>query len=99
MIADLRVRASADDTVSLRRVLNVPKRGIGDRAEAVIATHAERERVSFAAALRDAAEGRVPLLNPRSVKAISGFVAMLDELGDLIESGSEVHDVLEAVME
>jgi DNA helicase-2/ATP-dependent DNA helicase PcrA len=99
MIAYLRVLANPEDTVSLRRVLNVPKRGIGDRAEAVVATHSERERVSFAQALRDAAEDKVPLLNPRSVKAIGGFVAMLDELGTLIENGAEVHDVLEAVME
>src|SRR3954447_23199094 len=55
MIAYLRVLANPEDTVSLRRVLNVPKRGIGDRAEAVVATHAERERVSFAQALRKAA--------------------------------------------
>jgi ATP-dependent DNA helicase UvrD/PcrA len=99
MIAYLRVLANPEDTVSLRRVLNVPKRGIGDRAEAVVATHAERERISFAAALRDAVEGKVPLLNPRSVKAIGGFVGMLDELGDLITAGAEVHDVLEAVLE
>jgi DNA helicase-2/ATP-dependent DNA helicase PcrA len=99
MIAYLRVLANPEDTVSLRRVLNVPKRGIGDRAEAVVATHAERERISFAQALRDAVEGKVPLLNPRSVKAIGGFVGMLDELGVLISEGAEVHDVLEAVLD
>jgi len=99
MIAYLRVLANPEDTVSLRRVLNVPKRGIGDRAEAVIATYAERERISFAAALRASVDGQVPLLNPRSAKAISGFVGMLDELGALVESGTEVHDVLEAVLE
>ncbi|MFE0026520.1 DNA helicase PcrA [Amycolatopsis sp. NPDC059021] len=99
MIAYLRVLANPEDTVSLRRVLNVPKRGIGDRAEAVVATHAERERISFAAALRDAVAGKVPLLNPRSAKAITGFVALLDELGEVVASGAEVHDVLEAVLD
>ncbi|GAA4540671.1 DNA helicase PcrA [Amycolatopsis samaneae] len=99
MVAYLRVLANPEDTVSLRRILNVPKRGIGDRAEAVVATHAERERISFAAALRDAVEGRVPLLNPRSAKAITGFVALLDELGEVVASGAEVHDVLEAVLD
>ncbi|MGW4483773.1 DNA helicase PcrA [Amycolatopsis sp. NPDC004368] len=99
MLAYLRVLSNPDDTVSLRRILNVPKRGIGDRAEAVVATHAERERITFAAALRDAVEGKVALLNPRSAKAITGFVTLLDELGDLAASGSEVHDLLEAVLE
>ncbi|HWD06659.1 MAG TPA: DNA helicase PcrA [Amycolatopsis sp.] len=99
MLAYLRVLSNPEDTVSLRRILNVPKRGIGDRAEAVLATHAERERISFAAALRDAVDGKVALLNPRSAKAITGFVALLDGLGELLTSGAEVHDLLEAVLE
>lgn len=99
MIAYLRVLANPDDTVSLRRILNVPKRGIGDRAEAVVATHAERERISFWAALRDAVEDKVALLNPRSAKAITGFVTLLDELQEMASSGTEVHDLLEAVLE
>ncbi|WP_158881095.1 DNA helicase PcrA [Amycolatopsis anabasis] len=99
MLAYLRVLANPEDTVSLRRILNVPKRGIGDRAEAVIATHAERERISFSAALRDAVKGNVPLLNPRSARAITGFVELMDGLGELVESGEEVADILEAVLE
>ncbi|KFZ82740.1 ATP-dependent DNA helicase PcrA [Amycolatopsis sp. MJM2582] len=99
MLAYLRVLANPEDTVSLRRILNVPKRGIGDRAEAVIATYAERERISFAQALRGAVSGEVPLLNPRSAKAITGFVELMDELGEVVESGAEVADILEAVLE
>ena len=43
------------DTVSLRRILNVPKRGIGDRAEAMVAAFADRERIPFGEALERAA--------------------------------------------
>jgi DNA helicase II / ATP-dependent DNA helicase PcrA len=99
MLAYLRVLANPEDTVSLRRILNVPKRGIGDRAEAVVATHAERQRISFAAALRDAVAGDVPLLNPRSRNAITGFVEMVDELRLMVESGQEVAEITEAVIE
>ncbi|RZQ64022.1 DNA helicase PcrA [Amycolatopsis suaedae] len=99
MLAYLRVLANPEDTVSLRRILNVPKRGIGDRAEAVVATHAERQRISFAAALRAASAGEVPLLNPRSQRAISGFVELLDGLTGLVDEGREVADVLEEILD
>ncbi|MER7077962.1 ATP-dependent DNA helicase PcrA [Saccharopolyspora kobensis] len=97
-LAYLRVLDNPDDTVSLRRILNVPKRGIGDRAEAVVAVHAEQERISFARALRDAADGRVALLNTRARNAISGFVALLDELQQ-VAAESDVAETLEQVLE
>jgi DNA helicase II / ATP-dependent DNA helicase PcrA len=59
-LAYLRVLSNPEDTVSLRRILNVPKRGIGDRTEELVANYADRERLSFIAALRIAAEQPPP---------------------------------------
>jgi DNA helicase-2/ATP-dependent DNA helicase PcrA len=94
ILAYLRVLDNPGDAVSLRRILNTPRRGIGDRAEAAVAVYAETTGASFADALVAAAEGKVPMLNARSVKAIAGFVELLDELrgrldddlGDLVET-------------
>ena len=96
-LAYLRVISNPTDTVNLRRILNVPKRGIGDRAVACIAQLAERERVPFVAALgrpQDAAG-----IATRSVTAITVFTTLLEALRTLHEGGSSVGDLLEAVVE
>jgi DNA helicase II / ATP-dependent DNA helicase PcrA len=93
IVAYLRVLDNPGDAVSLRRILNTPRRGIGDRAEACVAVYAENTGASFADALVAAAEGKVPMLNTRAENAIAGFVELLDhlrghldeDLGDLVE--------------
>jgi DNA helicase II / ATP-dependent DNA helicase PcrA len=96
-LAYLRVLANPEDTVSLRRILNVPKRGIGDRAEACIEALASRDRISFNAALRRCEQA--PALASRSLKAVQDFNRLLDALRTLIEAGTGPAAVLEAVLE
>ena len=50
-LAYLQVVSNPDDTVAARRVINLPKRGIGAKAEEAIAAHAARHGVSFGRAL------------------------------------------------
>lgn len=100
IVAYLRVLDNPGDAVSLRRILNTPRRGIGDRAEACVAVYAENTGAGFADALQAAAEGKVPMLNTRAEKAISGFVELLDELrGHLDSSQGDLGELVEAVLE
>ncbi|WP_080795990.1 DNA helicase PcrA [Corynebacterium pacaense] len=80
IIAYLRVLENPDDTVNLRRILNTPKRGIGDRAQAFIALHAENNRIGFGQSLIDAAAGRVDLLGSRGRNAVGKFNDMISAL-------------------
>jgi DNA helicase-2/ATP-dependent DNA helicase PcrA len=96
-LAYLRVLANPDDVVSLRRVVNTPKRGIGDRAIAVVEVQAERDRVSFWEALRHV--GPAHGLQQRSLNAIGGFVRLIETLRTLVEAGTGPATVLEAVLE
>ena len=57
-LAYLRMLVNTADEISLRRVLNTPKRGIGERAEACIAALADRDRITFWEALTRAADRR-----------------------------------------
>ena len=97
IVAYLRVLDNPGDAVSMRRILNTPRRGIGDRAEACVAVYAENTGCSFADALIAAAEGRVPMLNTRAEKAIAGFVELLDELRGRLDD--ELGDLVEAVLD
>src|SRR6202012_3589907 len=95
--ASLRVLDNPGDAVSMRRILNTPRRGIGDRAEACVAVYAENTGASFADALVAAAEGKVSMLNTRAEKAIKGFVDLLDELRGHLDD--DLGDLVELVLE
>jgi DNA helicase-2/ATP-dependent DNA helicase PcrA len=95
LLAYLRVLANPSDTVNLRRILNTPRRGIGDRAEAMLAAFAERERIGFADTLSRVDD--VPGLATRSAKAIREFATLLAELRETAE-GNPV-ETIEAVLE
>ena len=98
MLAYLRLIANTTDVVSLRRILNTPRRGIGDRAEACVEALASRERIAFGDALERAAEA--PGIAPRSVAAINDFVALMTELrGVEAGEGNGPAAVLEAVID
>jgi DNA helicase-2/ATP-dependent DNA helicase PcrA len=97
-LAYLRVISNPADTVNLRRIINVPKRGIGDRAEACVAALAERERIPFIAALGRPEDA--PGIATRSVAAIKGFTGLLEELGRIHEDDEQgVGALLEAVID
>ena len=96
-LAYLRLLVNADDVVSLQRILNVPKRGIGDRAVACIQALAARDGLTFWEALRRAEDA--PGLATRSQANIEGFVAMIEELQSMVDAGERPDVVLDSVLE
>jgi DNA helicase-2/ATP-dependent DNA helicase PcrA len=94
-LAYLRAVVNDDDMVSIRRVLNTPRRGIGDRAEACLEALAARDRISFGAALRRAAGA--PGISTRAANAVADFVALLDQARELAATAPP-EEVLEAVL-
>jgi len=96
-LAYLRMLVNTADEISLRRVLNTPKRGIGERAEACIAALAERDRITFWEALTRAKDA--PGLATRSLKNIEAFVAMVQEIQSMVEADERPDVILESVLE
>ncbi len=96
-IAYLRTIANRSDDVSLRRIINVPKRGIGDRAEAAVAEWATKQGVSFGAALRRVDE--IPGLATRSANQLRGFAALLADHEAMVAEGLPADAILTSVLE
>ena len=95
-LAYVRALVNPRDAVSLRRIINVPKRGIGDRAESAIDALAMRHNISYWEALCRAEE--CPDLATRSLNAVTGFVEIMTELQTMAESGDAADAVMEAAL-
>lgn len=95
-IAYLRAIANPDDDVSVRRVLNVPKRGIGDRAESLIEAFAASQGISFGAGLERA--DQAPGLATRSLKQIQAFAELLADHRKLVAEAAPADQVLTSIL-
>ncbi len=98
LLAYLRLLVNPDDDVSARRVLNVPRRGIGAKSEEALALFAARHSISFLEACRRAEENTQ--LGPRAVGAVVGFVQLLDGLRTtLVEEQPSLQAIVEQAWE
>ena len=96
-IAYLRSIANPADDVSVRRILNVPKRGIGDRAEAAVEALAAAERIPFGMALDRADEASG--LATRSLTQLQGFAALMAEHRAMMARGEPADAILVSILE
>ena len=85
VLAYLRVIANPDDTVGVKRIVNVPKRAIGTTSVAHVDRYAEDKKLSFMGSLRDATEN--VRLSARAQKSMLEFVGLIDHLTFLAEQG------------
>ena len=112
-LAYLRAVDNPDDTVSLRRIFNVPKRGLGQKAEATLAAHAEQYGISFGQAISDAAgrarpqtpDGQITLAPPvaglatRTRTQVRRFDDILEGLRTQLREGAGVAELLDSALD
>ena len=95
MLAYLRLLVNPQDVVSARRVINTPKRGIGDATVAAMEEFARWEETPFLEAARRVDE--ISVLGARARGAVAGFVQVLDRLQHMIEDGMTPSRLVDAV--
>jgi DNA helicase II / ATP-dependent DNA helicase PcrA len=94
VLAYLRALANPDDEVSLKRIVNVPKRGVGDTSVARVEAYAAERNLTFGGALARAMDAGV------TGKALGGIRALLDVLEEVVDVAEHgVGATVEAVLE
>ena len=97
LLAYLRVLANLDDEISLRRVINVPKRGIGDTSLDYVDLFAQEQGISFWQGLLRCSE--VTGLPARAAQSIQDFTSMMSALHVLVEAKTRPSVIVEAALE
>ncbi|MBC7463901.1 MAG: DNA helicase PcrA [Actinobacteria bacterium] len=97
LLAYLRVLANPNDEISLRRIINVPKRGIGDRALDYVDAYAKSRQNSFWDGLNNCSD--VPEMPTRAAASVHSFISMIAALRVLVEAKVRPSVIIEAVLE
>ena len=93
-LAYLRAIVNPADEVSLKRVLNVPKRGIGDSSITKLDQYAASHGISFSEALNSWPEAGI---SGPAKKGLANFTELINQLSNRIREGPAeiIHQVLE----
>lgn len=97
LLAYLRVLSNLEDEISLRRIINVPKRGIGDTSLDYVDAFATHHSISFWQGLLRCNEA--PGIPSRAAQAINDFTSMISALNVLVEAKTRPSVIVEAVLE
>jgi DNA helicase-2/ATP-dependent DNA helicase PcrA len=97
LLAYLRVLANPNDEVSIRRIINFPKRGIGDRALEEVEIFSQAQGISFWHALLRVSEATA--VPNKAAQSIAQFTSMLTALAVLVEAKTKPSVIIEAVLE
>lgn len=102
ILAYLRVIADNADDISVKRVINIPKRGIGQTSLDKISAYAEENEISvYSALLRVSGDpGLSKSLNlGRSLSGITSFTALIESLKSRLKKISSLKDVVDELIE
>ncbi len=97
LLAYLRVLVNLEDEISLRRIINVPKRGIGDRALEVVEEYSKENNFTLWQSFNRCNEA--PDIPLRATQSINEFTAMMNALSVLVEAKTRPSVIIEAVLE
>lgn len=97
ILAYLRLVSNNNDLLSFERIINVPRRGIGEKTLGRIKAYSEERGISLLDVLAEAES--IPGIGRKMLTAMEDFHGMLKYLTDLVTSGASLMELLEQVIE
>jgi DNA helicase-2/ATP-dependent DNA helicase PcrA len=96
LICYLKAVDNGRDNMAIRRIVNVPKRGIGAASIDKIQAYADTYEMSLLDAMFEASN--VPGLN-RAAAKVEGFTNLIMDLRDMLSKGAFISEVFDAILE
>ena len=97
ILAYLRVLSNPADAVSLRRIINTPRRGIGDRTIAELQAYALLRGITLFEVIEGADD--VDTLSRRALSAVKDFMHLMQELRAFLQEGASIRSLTEVIWE
>ncbi len=97
VLAYLRAIINFDDELSIRRIINVPKRGIGEKAEELIDTFARKNKLTYGQAIQNAE--KISELTPKARAALIDFAQMMNGFREMFLKDAKPSEIVHAVLE
>lgn len=97
MVAYLKLVCNPNDRLSFRRIINTPRRGIGDKTIEKLEEHALQQGVPILEILPTA--GEISGISKKMAGMLEDFYGMITFFGNLNESGAAVREILDQVMD
>jgi DNA helicase II / ATP-dependent DNA helicase PcrA len=95
VLAYMRVVLNPNDSVSLKRIINVPVRGIGKTSLEKVEEYCQEKGVTLLEGLRD--NGQTRLTAPAAGKKIAQFLQIIDDLGAIFRQGDPLELLTEVI--
>jgi len=97
IVAYLKLVCNKNDRLSFRRIINIPRRGIGDKTIEKLEEYAAVDDLPIIEVLPYA--GEIVGISKKMAGMLEDFYGMIIYFGNLNESGASVKDILDQVME
>ena len=98
IVSYLRVMANHDDDISLLRIINTPRRGVGKKSLEELNKVAEQKKISMYSTIREVVAAEDSRLAPKAREDLAGFIELIESYRDAFLATSRMSEILSSLI-